>query len=249
MADPSTNFRTVGEQTHVSTEPLSSQHSGPFCPLASYWHLLVVLAVQGLLVSRGYLRAQQMQGAVPDRIALYQRTMLFAWLLLAFVLAGVRWHGSSLHAVLGERWRSMNAFLRDFGIALVFLIVSIGIGSLIDSFLGHVDNPATQRIFPQGRVEYWYWIALSISAGICEEAIYRGYLQRQFIALTRNVPAGIFLSGILFGAAHSYQGVRHAVPIGILGVLGGLLAYWCKSVRPGMIAHTLQDLIGGLMRH
>lgn len=249
MADPSTNSRTVEEQTHVSTESLSSQYSDLFCPIASYWHLLVVLAVQGLLVSRGYLSAQQMQGAVPDRIALYQRTMLFAWLLLAFVLAGVRWHGSSLHSVLGERWRSMNTFLRDVGIALVFLIVSIGIGSLIDSFLGHVDNPATQRILPRGRVEYWYWVALSISAGICEEAVYRGYLQRQFIALTRNIPAGILLSGILFGAAHSYQGVRNSVPIGILGVLGGILAYWCKSVRPGMIAHILQDLIGGLMRH
>jgi hypothetical protein len=49
--------------------------------------------------------------------------------------------------------------------------------------------------------------------------------------------------------AHLYQGVSHALQIGLLGVMGGIVAYRCDSVRPGMIAHTLQDMLGGLMRH
>jgi membrane protease YdiL (CAAX protease family) len=93
------------------------------------------------------------------------------------------------------------------------------------------------------------WIVLSVSAGICEEAIFRGYLQRQFIALTGNIAAGIVLSGIAFGAAHLYQGFPQALQIAVLGVLGGILAHYCKSVRPGMIAHSLQDILGGLIRH
>jgi hypothetical protein len=32
-----------------------------------------------------------------------------------------------------------------------------------------------------------------------------------------------------------------------LGWLLGLLAYWRKSLRPGMLAHGLQDSIGGLV--
>jgi hypothetical protein len=41
--------------------------------------------------------------------------------------------------------------------------------------------------------------------------------------------------------------------IGLFGAMFGILAYWCRSVRPGMIAHAWQDSLGGvvgsLMRH
>jgi len=99
------------------------------------------------------------------------------------------------------------------------------------------------------RVEKELWVVLSITAGICEEAIYRSYLQRQFIALTKSVPLGIVLSALVFGAAHSYQGLAQAMLIGTLGAMGGTLAYWRRSVRPGMIAHVLQDVLGGFIRH
>lgn len=95
----------------------------------------------------------------------------------------------------------------------------------------------------------WLRMALSLTAGICEEAIYRGYFQRQFIAMTRNVAAGIALSAALFGAAHLYQGISHTLQIALLGVMRGIVAYWCRSVRPGMIAHALQDVLGGLVGH
>lgn len=93
------------------------------------------------------------------------------------------------------------------------------------------------------------WVVLSITAGICEEAVYRGYLQKQFVALTKSVPGGIVLSALAFGAAHSYQGFAKASLIGVMGAMGGTLAYWCGSVRPGMIAHAVQDVLGGFVRH
>jgi hypothetical protein len=31
--------------------------------------------------------------------------------------------------------------------------------------------------------------------------------------------------------------------------MAGLLAHWRKSVRPGMMAHTLQDVLGGIIQH
>jgi membrane protease YdiL (CAAX protease family) len=97
------------------------------------------------------------------------------------------------------------------------------------------------------------WIALSITAGVCEEAIYRGYLQCQFNALTRSVPTGIFLSAAAFGAAHAYQGLQRASVIAASALLFGLLAQKRGTVRPGMIAHSLQDAVAPLlvkhMRH
>ena len=90
-------------------------------------------------------------------------------------------------------------------------------------------------------------MVVSLVAGICEEAVYRGYLQRQFSALCRNVPAGIVLSAATFGAAHLYQGIARASVIAASGVLFGWFAYWRKSVRPGMVAHTLQDAVAPLL--
>jgi uncharacterized protein len=50
------------------------------------------------------------------------------------------------------------------------------------------------------------WILLSISAGICEEIVFRGYLQQQFQAATRSIVAAVILQGAVFGMAHTYQG-------------------------------------------
>jgi len=118
---------------------------------------------------------------------------------------------------------------------------------------GAGDDRAVQFLLPQGAREMAMWVALSVTAGICEEALYRGYLQRQFMALTKNVPAGILLSAIAFGLAHSYQGWTRATTIGVEGAMLGAMAYWRKSVRPGMIAHAWKDAVAPLlmsaMRH
>ena len=91
---------------------------------------------------------------------------------------------------------------------------------------------------------------LTATAGFCEEVIHRGYLQCQFAALTRSAIGGIVLQGIEFGVGHGYQGWRFIVMIAILGTMLGLLAHWRRSLRPGMIAHFVQDSVGGILaRH
>lgn len=222
-----------------------------FHPIASPWHTLLVLALQALIAYRGKIHADQMRAIVnPNRIGVYERSMFFEWLVLALVIVGVRLHGSPLSVVLGERWRSFRQVLRDVGIAILFLIVSIVASSIMASYLhGGAGDKAAQFLLPRGGVEMALWAALSISAGICEEAVYRGYLQRQFTALTKNVPAGIILSAMAFGGAHSYLGLGPAVRIGLLGAMCGILTYWCGTVRPGMIAHALQDMLGAIIRH
>ena len=77
--------------------------------------------------------------------------------------------------------------------------------------------------------------------------VFRGYLQRQFIALTKNVPAGILLSAAAFGAAHAHQGFRMLILIGLYGAVFGILAHWRGSVRPGIIADAWQDSLNGVL--
>jgi membrane protease YdiL (CAAX protease family) len=194
------------------------------------------------------MNADQLRAAVNlNRIGMYERTMLFEWLLFGFVILGVKLNGTPLVAVLGERWSSARQVLRDIGIAIAFLIGSIFITSILGGHAhGGGPDPAIQFLLPHGKAEIAVWMALSLTAGICEETLFRGYLQRQFTALSKNAAVGILLSAAMFGGAHSYQGFAKAMSIAVLGAMYGTLAYWRRSVRPGMIGHTLEDIIGGL---
>lgn len=217
--------------------------------IASWLHLLLVL----LVVSLGAYRGSANAGAIAraktfNRSIFYVLTMAFEWAMLGIVLLGVRLHGTPLSTVLGERWKSIREVARDIGIAVAFLIVSALVLSIS---LGHpgesAPNGIVQAILPHGPLESILWIGVSVSAGICEEAIFRGYLQRQLIALTRSPVAGILLTALAFGFGHAYKGVVGAVQIAVFGALFGILAYWRRSVRPGMIAHAFTDSFAGVM--
>jgi membrane protease YdiL (CAAX protease family) len=166
----------------------------------------------------------------------------------------MRRHGASISLVLGNRWQSARHLLRDIGIAAGFWLISAGLLALVARLL-HIESNASnvQFMLPRKPIEYVLWVALAVTAGICEEAIFRGYLQHQFIAVTRNAAAGIVLSSAAFGLAHAYEGSQMIVLIGVYGLMFGILAHWRGSVRPGMIAHAWQDsfsgILGALMRH
>jgi uncharacterized protein len=231
----------------MASSVLAQPRSGRYRRIANPLHTLVVLAAEGAIAFRGATSAEQMRIAVnPDRIRMYERTILTEWVVFAFVVLGVWLAGSPLATVVGERWRSLRDVLRDVGIGVAFSIVSTILLSVLDPRGHGSQDRAVRFLLPHGQVEIMLWIALSITAGICEETLYRGYLQRQFMAFTNNTPAGILLAGAAFGLAHSYQGLHWAVVIGIEGVLLGALAYWRKSVRPGMIAHAWKDALAPL---
>jgi membrane protease YdiL (CAAX protease family) len=207
------------------------------------------VAAQAAIAFRGITHANQVRAAGnSSNVSMYVRTIITEWLLLAFVVGGVWLAKAPLTTVIGQRWQSARDVFRDIGIGVVFIIVQQLVLSVLTGHLHSAEaERAIQFLLPHGRREMALWLALSISAGICEEAIFRGYLQRQFSAFTQNIPAGILLSAALFGAAHGYQGSRQAVVIALDGALLGALAYWCRNVRPGMIGHAFKDAVAPLL--
>jgi hypothetical protein len=76
---------------------------------------------------------------------------------------------------------------------------------------------------------------VAVSAGFCEELVFRGYFQRQFLALTGSAGAAVALQALVFGVGHSYEGAWAVAKITAYGILFGLLAAWRRSLRPGML--------------
>jgi membrane protease YdiL (CAAX protease family) len=101
-------------------------------------------------------------------------------------------------------------------------------------------------MLPAGVLEIALWIALSISAGVCEEVVFRGYFQNQFLALTGGRGIALVMQAALFGVSHGYQGMEACLKIALYGLLFGAIALWRKSLRPGIIAHAWTDIAAGL---
>jgi len=239
----------------MGTSALAQSPSDRYSQVASPLHTILVLAALGGWTFLAKILADQMRAAAnPNRVRVYVVTILIEWFVFVLVVAGVRRSGASVLLVVGDRWRSVRQVLRDIGVAAGFWVVAVGILWMLGRLL-RIDAQGRnmQFIFPHGGAEIAAWIALSVTAGICEETIFRGYLQRQFMAMTKSAPAGIILSAAAFGAAHAYQGFRLVILISLFGAMFGILAYWRRSVRPGMIVHAWQDslggVVGGLMKH
>jgi len=47
---------------------------------------------------------------------------------------------------------------------------------------------------------------------------------------------------------HVYQGLRVGIMSGLYGVAFGVLAFWRRSLRPGIIAHVWSDIAARLLR-
>lgn len=218
-------------------------------PVASAGHTAGVLAILGAFAGWGTFNAAHMRSTGADHhLALYLQTLAFEWLLVAFILWGVRRSGASAAAVLGSRWSSPLELWRDFRVAVIFWFVSLIALGLLSHLLGIRNQRETVRfLLPNGPAEMAIWVVLSITAGICEEAVFRGYLQRQFLAATHKPAIAIALSAVVFGAGHIYQGYRGALLIAFYGAMFGVLAHRRNSVRPGMLAHAWQDTMSGLL--
>ena len=174
-------------------------------------------------------------------------------MLFTFAFAGLRAHGTTLATLVGGRWRSLRDVLATIALAAVFWIVAHFLLDLLKQGLEALgQSPLAEGrrtsalLGPHGGLEVVLWVLLSMSAGFCEEFVFRGYLQRQFTALTHRPAMGIALSAVIFGIGHAYQGWRSVVVIMIYGAMFGLLAHFSRSLRPGMIAHAWQDVFGGL---
>ncbi len=168
--------------------------------------LVILLGGAGLMYfSTGRLRAVEH----PNRLALYATTMVWEWLLTAYVLIGVRLHGASLTEVTGARWKTAKDFFRDLGVAFGFWIVALvvlGVTATLLHFRGSKEG--LSFLAPEGPAQIGAWILLCVTAGFCEETIFRGYLQKQFISWTGNASIGVLLSAVIFGACHIYQGPK-----------------------------------------
>ncbi len=223
--------------------------------IASLPHTAGLVLIQAAIAVGGaYMQHQSTAapGPAPQHrgaALLYVSLIVMEWALVRYVWAGVRKNNDGgLFGLIGGRWDSWRHAWLDVAVALPFWVVWEAAGRLMHLLLGPSRLEAVNALLPQSPVEILLWIALSVSAGICEEIVFRGYFQKQFQALTGSLVAAVLIQAILFGAGHAYQGMKQVAVITVLGVLYGLLAVWRRTLRPGMLAHAWSDINSGYLK-
>lgn len=176
-----------------------------------------------------------------NAVAGYMSVLLSEWLLVFYVRMGVHKRGVRLRDLVGGRWTTPTDVMKD--IALCAGLWGVWMGLMNAHVLGGGTN-AAQGLLPQGILESLAWFPLALSAGFCEELAFRGYLQKQFQAITGSAGLAALIQAIIFGIGHLYEGVGPVARIMLFGVLFGVLAQWRKSLRPGMITHAWSDIFG-----
>ena len=218
-------------------------------PIAPWWHTAFLVALLLGFSLLGSLRPAH-RALDQHHVMQYLATLGWEWRLAALVLWGIRLRGVSLRQLLGTRRPALRDWRDDFILAAAFwLAASIVLATLGIIFQrAHLPTPekTITQIAPQNALQLFLWIALSISAGICEELVFRGYLLRQFASFGHRLYAGVVISSLIFGVAHGYEGASGMIAITVYGALFCLLAIRRGSLRAGMIAHAWHDIFSGI---
>lgn len=209
--------------------------------------LLVVIPFTGIkefgLLVR-WLRRDR-QGA---RIWFYRWVMSYEWAVALGLLAWWLILGRDidtlglLPVVVEWQWFGVVA-----GLLLSFLLLmqmNMVLGS--DEHLLKVRGTLgkLKALVPRDSREQGVFLQLSITAGICEEILYRGFLMHVFCQAIGQWPA-LVLTSIVFGLGHAYQGTSGMAKSGFVGLVLGLLALFSGSILVGMVLHAVLDLTSG----
>jgi membrane protease YdiL (CAAX protease family) len=232
MSELNSAEQTIGQSSPVRVAP--------------FWHTLGLLFLLAA-VSIGLLRMQSLgaaSGGKAGNAPVYLAVIACEWALVCYIWLGGRRPGAvPLRDLIGGRWGNIKAVLRDIAVAggfwVVWTLVAIGMNLLV----GPSQAKPLAFLNPRGTVEITLWVLMSLTAGFCEELVYRGYLQRQVHALTGSAAVAVLVQAVIFGVGHWYQGARMVIVITVLGSLFGVLAWRRKSLRPGMISHAWSDIL------
>jgi len=215
--------------------------------------LYVALIATGLLLDHFVLWPTFLRRSQADpgraRTWLWSSWMIMLWTLVAagvalWLFEARAWE--SLWFITPHGWRLWVAIGLVLALAVAYARPAVRIARSKRPKRFKLGNPHVERLAPHTRSELCWWVALSLSAGFCEEFIFRGYLIWVFRSLL-GLWGAAALSVVVFALAHAYQGVKGILRTGIAGGLFTLVVLILGSLFPAMAVHALVDIGQGLV--
>ncbi len=175
-------------------------------------------------------------------------TALRQWLIVAVGVmlwrrADRPWSSLALQAPVGGRlWASAG----------VLLLLAAGYASQAVKVVRHPRARvhlrkalvSVEAILPHSSAEFAWFLIVSMTAGVCEEFLFRGYLIWT-LAPSLGWWGAAALSVPAFGLLHAYQGNKGIVRTAMVGAVMTLVVAGTRSLMPAMGLHALVDIGAG----
>jgi len=184
-----------------------------------------------------------------QRIALYASTIAFQWLAVAVVAWRAWIHGyTAVELGLTMAGRSRILIASVVGAMTIATLQWLNLrrmGRIPVASRGSIQAIA-ERILPQSPLELLPFLALAVTAGLCEEFLYRGFAMAVLGRLGSPGWVAVLLSSILFGMAHLYQGRAGFASTMVMGIVLGSGRMGFGSLIPVMLWHSAVDIVAGV---
>ena len=192
-------------------------------------------------------------GIAIHRNRLYVSTIIWHWSL--FVLALIVWSDASRSwAELGFGLALNFRFLIGAGISIAGIALLVAqirqVGTVPHKALARVtsESGAVLLLVPRNGSELARFNVLSITAGIVEETLWRGFLI-WYLSQFMPVWSAAIISAVGFGIAHGYQGLAKVPRIMLVAAVFAGLFVLTGSLWLAIILHAAVDLLQGRLAY
>jgi len=200
----------------------------------------VLLALGGPLAMVGLLHS-----GLLDLDLLHMRATGWVWLwglsllLFALVRFGERRPLASIGLGRLRVWSIVWGLLAGVVAILAFPLCAIAL-KLIDV----QSQAAASGVAALGTLPLWARLLTLLTAGVCEEVLYRGYPITRLQALTGSRLIAVILPMAVFVALHAPSwGVAHLLYVTVVAVIMTVLLLWRGDLWSNVIAHIVTDAV------
>ncbi len=209
--------------------------------------LVIVYPVLGVRDHRIFQR--ECSNGVPEARVKYFKGIIYShWPLTLGLLTWWLFAGKSLDT-LGLVPATGERELIVAGVGVLVILVQLISSAVVfhdKKKLLAVRNQTGEltNIAPQTNLEQRWFDLLSVTAGVCEEILYRGFLLVMLASLIGVWPA-VIVSSLIFGLVHAYQGIRGIGKTSLVGLGMALFTVYSGSLFIAIVLHTVIDLTSG----
>ena len=211
--------------------------------------VLLLVAADHFIVWQAFIRQSRVD-ATKARHTLWLRGALLMWVASTLVLwlwitTGVPM--SSVGFSLPEGWRLWLPLAATLALAALQTSSAIKLArrpAPSEKLRAQVAGVAA--ISPRTASELVAFFGVSLTAGFCEELLFRGFLIWVLQPLV-GLWLAAALSALLFGAAHAYQGLPGVIRTGLFGLVFTAIVLLTRSLWPAIVLHAVVDALGGVL--
>jgi membrane protease YdiL (CAAX protease family) len=179
------------------------------------------------------------------RLVDYKQTIFIFWMVTLLII-GNAFFGKSMPLDFYPTFNTVGIVLAS--IILLFIGLQIVTSKVstrekAESIIEKMKD--SYHYLPKSRHEFIWFNLLSLSAGVCEEIIFRLFMF-SYLLETTNVATAFILTNIIFAITHIGSGKQNMIGAFILGLLFTAI-YYFTNIWLAMILHTAIDISTGAL--